>query len=213
MRKYRLYPRRTPSPTPQLYGPTFPPPIDREQREEYLANVIIPWGNPLDSSPSLICMRHPALRHRALPALLAALLVLTAGTVAATTYKWTDANGRVVYSDQPPLGNIKSETVQGPPPPANASAVKDLTKQEGEFKKRQLEGTDSAKKTETQRVELVKRNEMCTRAQGQIRTLAAEQVLMVRQNEKGEDVYLDNTTRRKERGELEGWIKSNCQAG
>ena len=27
----------------------------------------------------------------------------------AATYKWTDANGRVIYSDQPPSGNVKVE--------------------------------------------------------------------------------------------------------
>ena len=37
----------------------------------------------------------------------------------AALYKWTDANGRVVYSDQPPAGDVKVDTVAGPPPPAN----------------------------------------------------------------------------------------------
>ncbi len=152
------------------------------------------------------------LRH-ALPALLGAMMLLAAGPAPATLYKWTDANGRVVYSDQPPAGNIKSEIVQGPPPPANAAAVKDLTKQEGEFKKRQLEAAENTKKSEAQRAEQVKRNEMCTRALGQARTLAAEEVPMVRKNEKGEDVFVDNAVRRRERAELDIWIKANCTAG
>ncbi len=157
-------------------------------------------------------MKQPTSCARALPALLAACLLLAAGAASATTYKWTDANGRVVYSDQPPPTNVKTETVQAPPPRANPAAVKELTKQEGEFKKRQMDAADNAQKTETLRAENVKRNEMCTRAQGQIRTLSAEQVQLVRQNQKGEDVYVDNTTRRKERGELEVWIKANCLA-
>ena len=141
------------------------------------------------------------------------MLLLAAVPAAATLYKWTDANGRVVYSDQPPAGNIKSEVVQGPPPPANAAAVKDLTKQEGEFKKRQLDAAENTKKSDAQRAEQVKRNEMCTRALGQTRTLAAEEVPMVRKNEKGEDVFVDNAVRRRERAELDIWIKANCTAG
>ena len=39
-------------------------------------------------------------------------LLLAAPSAVATTYKWTDAGGRVVYSDQPPAGNIKSEIVK-----------------------------------------------------------------------------------------------------
>lgn len=170
-------------------------------------------GETLVSIPSPFRPKLAVSRATALPALLAACLLLAAGTAAATTYKWTDANGRVVYSDQPPPTSIKSETVLAPPPPpSNPAAVKDLTKQEGEFKKRQMEAVDNAKKAETLRADNVKRNEMCTRAQAQIRTLSAEQVQLVRQNAKGEDVYVDNTTRRKERSELEVWIKANCLA-
>jgi len=166
----------------------------------------------LASIRSSSTLKQPTSGARALPALLAACLLVAAGAAAATTYKWTDANGRVVYSDQPPPTNVKSETVQAPPPRANPAAAKDLTKQEGEFKKRQMDAAENAKKSETLRAENVKRNEMCTRAQGQIRTLSAEQVQLVRQNAKGEDVYVDNTTRRKERGELEVWVKANCLA-
>ncbi|MCC6869698.1 MAG: DUF4124 domain-containing protein, partial [Burkholderiales bacterium] len=43
-------------------------------------------------------------------ALLAAGALALAGTSAAALYKWTDASGRVVYSDQPPTGNVKVET-------------------------------------------------------------------------------------------------------
>jgi hypothetical protein len=158
-------------------------------------------------------MNGPHCLLRALPVLLAASLLLAAGPAAATLYKWTDANGRVVYSDQPPAGNIKSEIVQGPPPPANAAAVKELTKQEGEFKKRQLDAAENTKKSLELRTEQVKRNEMCTRALGQTRTLAAEDVPLVRKNEKGEDVFVDNAVRRRERAELDIWIKANCTAG
>ena len=59
-----------------------------------------------------------------------------AATGAAALYKWTDASGRIVYSDQPPPGNVKSEILKGPPPPANPNAVKDLANKELEYKQR-----------------------------------------------------------------------------
>ena len=128
----------------------------------------------------------------------------------AALYKWTDVNGRVVYSDQPPLGNVKVETLQGAPPPSNPNAVKEMAVKELELKKRQTEAAEKDKKSDSQRAELAKKTEQCARAQTQIRQLAAEQISLVRLNEKGEQVYVDDATRRKERGDLEVWVKANC---
>ena len=46
----------------------------------------------------------------------AALLTIPAS---AEIYKWTDANGEIQYSQMPPPGGIKSEEIQGAPPPAD----------------------------------------------------------------------------------------------
>ena len=97
----------------------------------------------------------PALRSVAAAVLAAGALAL-AGTSTAALYKWTDANGRVVYSDQPPTGNVKVETIQGPPPPSNPNAVKELAAKEAELKKRQMDSTEAAKKAEAQRAQLAK---------------------------------------------------------
>jgi flagellar basal body rod protein FlgG len=154
--------------------------------------------------------RHrPALRGAALALLVCGSLALPAASSAAL-YKWVDANGRVVYSDQPPTGNVKAEIVQGAPPPSNPNAVKEMAAKEAEFKKRQLDATENTKKAETQRAENTKRGEQCVRTQTQIKQLAAEQIGLVRYNEKGEIVYIDDATRRKEREQLELWVKANC---
>lgn len=131
-------------------------------------------------------------------------------SASAALYKWTDANGRVVYSDQPPTGDVKIETLQAPPPAANPNAVKEMAVKELELKKRQTDAAEKDKKSDTQRVELAKRTDQCARMQTQIRQLAAEQVAIIRLNEKGEQVYIDDATRRKERAELETWVKANC---
>ncbi len=37
----------------------------------------------------------------------------------AEIYKWTDANGETQYSQLPPPGGVKSDKIQGAPPPAD----------------------------------------------------------------------------------------------
>lgn len=142
-----------------------------------------------------------------LPFALGALVLAPAH---AALYKWTDANGRVVYSDQPPMGNYKTELVQGASPPSNPNAVKEMAAKEAEMKKRQQESTESTKQTDAQRLDATKRAEQCIRMQNQARQLGAEQIALVRYNAKGEMVYIDDATRRKERAETEAWVKTNC---
>lgn len=153
-------------------------------------------------------------KHTATPRLLRTLCALAlcaaALPAAATLYKWTDANGRVVYSDQPPPGDVKTQIVQGAPPPSNPNAVKDMANKDLELKKRAKDAAEKEKKEETARAEQVRRNEQCARVEGQIRQLAAEQIALVRMNEKGETVYVDDATRRKEREDLATWQKQNC---
>jgi hypothetical protein len=145
--------------------------------------------------------------RRGLAVLVCTLLALPA---AAALYKWTDANGHVVYSDQPPPGDVKTETLKGPPPPANPNAVKDMAAKDLELKKKRADAAEKDKKAETQRADANKRAEQCQRAQLQVRQLAAEQVPITRINEKGETVYMDDATRRKERDLIEVWVRQNC---
>lgn len=135
---------------------------------------------------------------------------MLAAPVGAALYKWTDANGRIVYSDQPPVGNVKVETIAGAPPPSNPNAVREMATKEAEFKKRQTDAVEKEKKTDALRVENAKRAEQCQRAQLQIKQLSAEQVALVRYNEKGEMVVVDDSMRQKERTEIQQWIQANC---
>ena len=145
--------------------------------------------------------------------ILAALAcAVVASPACAVTYKWTDTNGRVVYSDIPPQGNVKYETIGAPPPAANPNAVKELAAKDLELRKRQLDAADRDKKTQEKQAELIKKTEQCQRAESNIRQLAAEQVALVRYNEKGEAFVVDEVTRRRERTEIEMWMRQNCGA-
>jgi hypothetical protein len=146
-------------------------------------------------------------------AALAALVPLAAAPATAALYKWVDANGRTVYSDQVPPG-VKAEPVGAAPPPANPNAVKDLANQDAEFRKRQLERADDTKKAEKSRTDNAKLATLCQQARGQIANLRAEQVVIYRLNEKGERVVMDEAARRAEIGRVEALMRErNCPPG
>ena len=143
----------------------------------------------------------------------AAALFLTAPPDSAGLYKWTDANGRVIYSDQPPTGNFKVETISGPPPPANPNAVKELANKEAELKQNKMLRADEEAKAAKAKGDADKKREDCVRVNGQIAMMQNDQnVLLFRSNEKGEPVYMDDAARRKERERLEGWLRENCSS-
>ena len=148
-------------------------------------------------------------------------LVLAAGALftmsaAAETYKWTDAEGKVHYSDQPPPSNIKDlntmtprkKTSRSAPPPeeeANPADAKPAdakpkpapagpkTAQEldAEFRKRQVETAEkeAAQKKLAQEAESKKRN--CAQARANVTRLQSGG-RVARANDKGEDEYLDD---------------------
>jgi hypothetical protein len=144
-------------------------------------------------------------------------LWLTAGLLTATCacsataalYKWTDAQGRTVYSDQPPIANVKTEQLRPPPPPANPNAAKELAQREADFRKRQTESVESAAKSEKDRGEGAKRAEACAQAKGQLKQLTESQLAIYRYNEKGEREVMDDDARGRERAKLNTFVRDN----
>jgi Skp family chaperone for outer membrane proteins len=148
-----------------------------------------------------------------LAAALALAALFAAVSAGAALYKWTDANGRVVYSDQPPAGDVKVETISGPPPPANPNAVREMVGKETEIKKQQSDSAENAKKTAQARTDSEKLANSCRDWRAEITRLAANQIILFRINEKGEQVLMDDAERRKRRETLEGYVKTNCPRG
>jgi Domain of unknown function (DUF4124) len=129
---------------------------------------------------------------------------------AAALYKWTDASGHVVYSDQPPAGNVKSEILKGPPPPSNPNAVKDMATKELEYRQRQLDKAEAGAKADKDRTVAKERADNCAQVKGQMQQLAEQNVVLYRVNEKGERVVMDDAVRRAEREKLGKWMRENC---
>src|SRR6516225_1174085 len=127
----------------------------------------------------------------------------------ATLYKWVDANGRVVYSDQPPTGNVKTEVVNAPAAPSNPNAAKDLANKELEYKKQQVDRAEAQQKARDDREQLVRKNEACMQARGRITQLGYANAQILRPNDKGEMAVMDDAARAKEKQDLELWLRQN----
>ena len=142
-----------------------------------------------------------------------ALTTACAGTASAALYKWTDAQGRIVYSDQPPAANVKTEQLRAPPPAANPNAAKEFAQREAEYKKKQADAAEATAKAEKERVDAGKLVEVCAQARGQLKQLNESQLAVIRYNEKGEREVLDEDARGKERAKINAFIRdTKCPA-
>jgi hypothetical protein len=155
---------------------------------------------------------NPMRRGYVWVACILAAVLLPTESGAAALYKWTDASGHIVYSDQPPPGNVKSEILKGPPPPANPNAMKEMATKELEYRQRQLDKAEAGAKASKDQATAKERADNCVQIKGQMQTLAQENVLLYRMNEKGERVVMDDAARRAEREKLGKWVRENCAA-
>ncbi|MBE7524522.1 MAG: DUF4124 domain-containing protein [Burkholderiales bacterium] len=137
-------------------------------------------------------------------------LALAAGGASATLYKWTDASGRVVYSDQPPPGGVKYDVVGGAAPPDNPNAARDLASQEAQFKKAQRERAEADAKAGKTRADAAKRAEVCEQARAGIRTYQNDNVPVVTINAKGEQVVVDAAERARRLAEQQRLAREYC---
>jgi len=112
----------------------------------------------------------------------------------AATYKWTDASGHVVYSDQPPPGNIKSELIGPAPPPANPNAVKEMAQKDADIKKRQQDREGAEVKAEKGRQQQTQRRDLCLVVRGKLKDMRAG-MPVYKYDEKGARVTLDDAAR------------------
>lgn len=154
--------------------------------------------------------RSHAAARRLLPVAVALACALAAGAAAATLYKWTDANGRVVYSDQPPTGGIRYDIVGGAAPPDNPNAVRDLANKEAELRKADRERAEDAKKSEKTRADAAKRADVCQQARAGVRMYSNENELLHTYNDKGEQVIIDAAERQRRLAEQQRLAKEFC---
>jgi hypothetical protein len=168
------------------------------------------------------------MRHHVIGGLLLAMIIGTgfvALSAAAQTYKWTDAEGKVHYSDQPPPANAKEEVTLKPRKPsasaptaapaptekgAPAAKAKTYIEQEADFKKRQVETAEREAAEKKKADEAAEKKRNCEQARAQLKTLQAG-ARITRTNAQGEREYLNDAqiAQEIERGKksVENWCK------
>jgi len=167
-------------------------------------------------------MKQPA---RLLAALAAGALLAAPG-VAQQLYKYVDKDGRVQYSDRPPAGGQKAEKVTGSRvgtvsggtstaaaaagDAAKASGPKTPAELEQDFRKRQSDAADKARKDEKLAEDRRAQDESCAEARRQLAGLQAGG-RAARLNEQGERIFLDDDAIRQETERYQREIANSCR--
>lgn len=168
------------------------------------------------------------MRHHPVGIVLLAMIIgagLPALPAAAQAYKWTDANGKVHYSDQPPPENAKGQatvklrTPSAPLPTASPAASdkdaaaakpKNYIEQEADFKKRQVEAAEREAAEKKKASEAAEKKQNCEQARAQLKNLQSGG-RVTRSNAQGEREYLNEAQMAQEieRGKksVENWCK------
>jgi hypothetical protein len=143
-------------------------------------------------------------------AMLVLTLLLAADLAQAAVYKWVDASGHTVYSDQPPPGGIKSEVVStSAVGPADPAALRDLANKDLELKRRVAQRNDDEKAADKARSDEVKQRANCVQLRNSL-LVNKSSARLYQVNEKGERVYLDDAAKVIARERLEGQIRDQC---
>lgn len=141
-----------------------------------------------------------------------ALLPLGSG-LAGEVFQWKDADGRTHYSDVPPpdTDTKRITTVAPPARPStgSGSTTKSWAEREVEFRERRTERLEEERKQAEAGEKRDKLARQCADAKRQLAALESGQ-RVVRFNDQGERVFLDDAERAREVKELRESIAEHC---
>ena len=132
-----------------------------------------------------------------------------AGPAGAAVYKWTDSQGHVVYSDQPPPTNVKGEQLKAAPPPANPNAAKELAQEEAAYRKHVADEAAARATADKARAAEAARAQGCATAKANLRQLADLSAPVARYDGDGQRSTMSDAARAQERERLTAWMRDN----
>ncbi len=162
--------------------------------------------------------------------------IVAAALVASPAYAqwvWKDDAGRVVASDQPPPTNVTLSRILKSPRPraadvtpassakegeakdtpkvdAKAEAPKSLADRDLEYKQRQKESAEAAKKTDEETTKARAMQENCTAVRGNLAGLQSGG-RAARVNDRGEKYYIDDAQRQAEIAKSQAQVAQYCK--
>lgn len=156
------------------------------------------------------------MRVSAATLFLSASALLFAGDLMAGEYiyQWKDKSGQIVYSDNPPPGNIPSRRLRrdavGEISGQDAAPAKSVADQDLEMKKRQQEQSEKQAKSDKESADSKARAQNCEMAKNQLAALESGQRI-ARFNAQGEREYLDDAQRATEVERTRKAVADSCK--
>jgi len=145
------------------------------------------------------------------PFVLLIATLVTATALHAQVYEWKDANGKTIYSDQAPVGNVRQlRKLDAGATAASSPAQKSTADREMEFRKRQKEAQESAEKAGKEQTASAAQTENCANARRQLQALESGERISLR-DDKGERYFLGDAQRNQEIVKMREAVQSNCK--
>lgn len=126
--------------------------------------------------------------------------------------KCIGAGGRVEFANVCPPGTKAENTgIRNTPGAAPASSQKSLSERDADFRKRQMEQQDAAKKAEENAQREIDRKQNCTIAQNYLRELQSGNRIGKTDPQTGERVFLTDDDRVSEAARAQRAVDSSCK--
>ncbi len=164
------------------------------------------------------------MRHIELACIVSVALALLGAEAGAEIYKWTDKDGKVHYSDQPPpelaVKKMPQHKPPTPPPsvPAAAASHPEAAKKgpptaadkELEYRKRKVAAEEAEKKEQLAQEDAKRKQAHCGALKGDYKSLS-DGGRITRYDEKGEKVFLDDKGIETELARVKRELEENCK--
>ena len=149
------------------------------------------------------------------------LIVLTSTSSFAALNKWVDADGKVIYSDQPPPANVEATVLRSAPGPAAPAdngdaaessapaAPKTIAEREAELKKAQQAKKEAADRAAQEQAEAEAATMNCSALNRNLGMLQ-EGMRMMEVDDNGERYYLSDEQRQQRITKLKQDINTPC---
>lgn len=145
------------------------------------------------------------------------ILILAYTDTFAAINKWVDDQGHVHYSDQPPPGNAKAETLHSvsdqdsnTASTSAPAAPKTIAEREAELKKSQKAKQEAANKALQKQASEDAKKASCATSQQNLRTLQ-EGIRMIEVDANGERSYMDDKQRLERIAKAQQDISAYCK--
>lgn len=141
-------------------------------------------------------------------------LVLLPGLAHSQILKCVGANGRVEFAAACPPGTKSENTgIRNTPAPANSSAAsqKTLAERDAEFRKRQVEQKEAAKKSDEKSREAADLSQNCENSKGYLTSLKAGMRISKTDPGTGTQVFLEDSDRAAEIERAQRAVESSCK--